>query len=276
MSESGMRGWVRSSIGRATPDSIELRGHDLANEVMGEMTFSAVAFLVVAGRSPSRGELKLFDAVLCSLADHGLTPTALAARLTYTGAPEALQGAIAAGLLGGGSVFLGPVSDTGEYLAGILNRVPVAARSDDIILEAAATDAVRDDVGADRRIPGLGHPLHKRVDPRTPRLYEIAEETELVGPHLRLLRLVAAAHRAVTGKKLPINGAGAAGAALADLGFSPGISRGFALLARAAGLVGHLAEESERPLGLRLWKEVDAQANAAGDGEPAGGRSPAG
>jgi citrate synthase len=276
MSESGMGGWVQSSIGRATRDSIELRGHDLANEVMGAMTFSAAAFLVVAGRSPSSSELRLFDAVLCSLADHGLTPTALAARLTYTGAPEALQGAIAAGLLGGGSVFLGPVSDTGEYLAGILNRVPVTARSDDTILEAAADDAVRDDVAAGRRIPGLGHPIHKRVDPRTPRLYEIAGEGGLVGPHLRLLRLVAAAHRAATGKNLPINGAGAAGAALADLGFPPGVSRGFALLARAAGLVGHLAEEAERPLGLRLWKEVDAQANAVGDDEPAGGSAPTG
>jgi citrate synthase len=275
MSESGMRGWAQSSIGRATRDSIELRGHDLASEVMGEMTFSAVAFLVVAARTPSRSELKLFDAVLCSLADHGLTPTALAARLTYTGAPEALQGAMAAGLLGGGSVFLGPVSDTGEYLAGILNRVPVTARSDDIALEAVAADAVRDDVAAGRRIPGLGHPLHKDFDPRTPRLYEIAEETKLVGPHLRLLRLVAAAHRAASGKNLPINGAGAAGAALADLGFSPGVSRGFALLARAAGLVGHLAEESERPLGLRLWMEVDARADAVDDGEPPGGGAPA-
>jgi citrate synthase len=271
MSEPEGGAWVRSSIGRATRDSIELRGHDLASEVMGEMTFSAVAFLVVAGRTPSRRELKLFDAVLCSLADHGLTPTALAARLTYTGAPEALQGAIAAGLLGGGSVFLGPVSDTAAYLAGILNRVPVTARSDDTILEAAAADAVRDDVDAGRRIPGLGHPIHKRVDPRTPRLYEIAGEAGVAGPHLRLLQLVAAAHRTATRKDLPINGAGAAGAALADLGFSPMVSRGFALLARAAGLIGHLAEESEHPLGLRLWKEVDARAHAASDGEPAGG-----
>jgi citrate synthase len=274
MSEPEGEAWLRSSIGRATSDSIELRGHDLANEVMGELTFSAAAFLVVAGRTPSRGELKLFDAVLCSLADHGLTPTALAARLTYTGAPEALQGAIAAGLLGGGSVFLGPVSDTAAYLADNLKRVPVAARSDGAILEAAAADAVRDDVDASRRIPGLGHPIHKRVDPRTPRLYEIAGETGVAGPHLRLLQLVADAHRAATGKNLPINGAGAAGAALADLGFSPAVSRGFALLARAAGLIGHLAEESEHPLGLRLWKEVDAQARAAGDGEPAEGDAP--
>jgi citrate synthase len=271
MSQAEEGAWLRSSIGRATPDSIELRGHDLSREVMGEMTFSMVAFLVVAGRTPSSDELRLFDAVLCSLADHGLTPTALAARLTYTGAPEALQGAIAAGLLGGGSVFLGPVSDTAGYLASILSAIPAGEHSDDTVLKDAATDAVKADLSAGRRIPGLGHPIHKDVDPRTPRLYEIAEKAGVAGPHLRLLQQVAAAQRAATGRNLPINGAGAAGAALADLGFSPLASRGFALLARTAGLIGHLVEESASPIGLPLWKEIEVRANQVGDADEAGG-----
>jgi citrate synthase len=240
-----------------------VRGYDLAHEVMGEMSFSDLAFLLASGRIPTEGESVLFNAVLASLADHGLTPTALATRLTYTGAPESIQGAIAAGLLGGGSVFLGPVEDTAAFLDEILAKVPNEGVPDDATLESAAADAVRAAVQTDRRIPGLGHPIHTETDPRTPSLYELARETGVAGPHLRLLELVAAAHRAQTGKALPINGAGAAGAALADLGFPPFLARAFALLARTAGLIGHLAEESERPIGMRLWMEVDSRAAAA-------------
>jgi citrate synthase len=253
--------WLQTSLGHSTHDSITLRGRDLADDLMGEKSFGDVAFLLAAGRVPSEGESRLFNAVLVSLADHGLTPTALAARLTYTGAPEALQGAIAAGLLGGGSVFLGPVEDTARFLESTLERVR-AGDEEDAALEEAATEAVRMLLELDRRIPGLGHPIHKRLDPRTPRLYELARETGLAGPHLRLLELVAAAHRSATGRALPINGAGAAGAALADLGFPPSLARGFALLARTAGLIGHLAEEADRPIGMRLWREVDSRARA--------------
>jgi citrate synthase len=255
--------WLRTSIGSSTSDSITVRGRDLSGEVMGQMSFSDLAFLLAAGRTPTKDETIMFDAVLVSLADHGLTPTALAARLTYTGAPEALQGAIAAGLLGGGSVFLGPVEDTARFLRDILDEVPEESRDEEAALSEAAANAVRKRSEEGRRIPGLGHPIHREVDPRTPRFYELAEQTGLLGPHLRLLALVSAAHRNTTGKSLPINGAGAAGAVLADLGFSPSVARGFALLARTAGLIGHLAEESEHPIGMRLWKEVDKRATEA-------------
>jgi citrate synthase len=231
---------------------------------MGTMSFADVAFLLATGREPSAGESTLFNAVLVSLADHGLTPTALAARLTYTGAPEALQGAVAAGLLGGGSVFLGPVEDTARFLNEILAESGVDA-SDDESLTAAARDAVRREMKAGRRIPGLGHPIHTKVDPRTPRLYELARDAGVAGPHLRLLELVASEHHKASDKALPINGAGAAGAALADLGFPPSLARGFALLARTAGLIGHLAEESQNPIGMPLWKEVDRRASESGD-----------
>jgi citrate synthase len=198
---------------------------------------------------PSAGEARLFDAALVSLADHGLTPSVLAARLTWTGATESLQNAVAAGLLGAGNVFLGVVEDTARFLAGILGQNPP---------DAAA--AVAAEIAAGRRIPGLGHPMHKVEDPRTPRLYAIAAEAGIPTPNLDLLRAVAEAHAAATGKVLPINGAGAAGAAWADLGFPPEIIRGFALLARTAGLIGHLAEEMEHPIGLRLWQDVEHRA----------------
>ena len=255
------RDWLKSSIGHSTPNSITVRGRDLASEVMGRMSFTDLAFLLAADRTPSEAESTMFNAVLVSLADHGLTPTALAARLTYTGAPESMQGAIAAGLLGGGSVFLGPVEDTARFLGEILAGVPDNERSDESRLEAAAKKAVQRTLDAGDRIPGLGHPVHRETDPRTPRFYELAQEVGLLGPNLKLLRFVAAAQQEATGKALPINGAGAAGAVLADLGFPPSLARGFALLARTAGLVGHLAEEAEHPIGMRLYKEVDARAS---------------
>ena len=251
--------WLRTSIGSSTPTSITVRGKDLAGEVMGQMSFADLAFLLASGGSPSAGESRMFNAVLVSLADHGLTPSALAARLTYTGAPESLQGAIAAGLLGGGSVFLGPVEDTARFLSAIVE-------SEEDIASAAAA-AVRAAVDRGERVPGLGHPIHKDTDPRTPRLYEIARETGVEGPHLGALEMVARAHRELTGKALPVNGAGAAGAALADLGFPPSLTRGFALLARTAGLVAHLAEEEASPIGMRLWTEVNGRASG-----PPGGR----
>ncbi|MGH2734935.1 MAG: citryl-CoA lyase [Actinomycetota bacterium] len=260
--------WLRSSVGHSSADSITVRDRDLANEVMGVMSFADLAFLLASGRSPSEQESRLFNAVLVSLADHGLTPTALAARLTYTGAPESLQGAIAAGLLGGGSVFLGPVEDTARFLDAILQALPERRRADEAALRAAAGEAVRVAVQSGRRVPGLGHPVHKETDPRTPRLYELARVDGLEGPHLRLLEMVAAEHRAATGRALPVNGAGAAGAALADLGFPPALARGFALLARTAGLVGHLAEEADHPIGMRLWKEVDRRAGEAAQTPP--------
>ncbi|HYX87320.1 MAG TPA: citryl-CoA lyase [Gaiellales bacterium] len=248
--------WLRTDIGAAHPDAITIRGRDLAAELLGRVTFTELAFLLVQGREPTAEETRLLDAVLVSLADHGLTPTVLAARLTHTGAPESLQGAVAAGLLGAGSVFLGVVEDSAAFLGGIV--ADAGAEASDSELLVAAERALRELAGG--RVPGLGHPVHKTEDPRTPRIYAIAAENGLLGAHLRALRLVAEAHEARTGKALPINGAGAGGAALADLGFPAGIVRGFALLARTAGLVAHLGEEMEQPLGMRLFRELDARA----------------
>jgi citrate synthase len=235
----------RTSVGTSDTDSITVMGKDLSQDLLGQTTLTELAFLLVQRRPPSPEETRLLDAVLVALADHGLTPIALAARLTLTGAPESLQGAVAAGLLGAGSVFLGVVEDAVRFLD---------EAGDDV------SGAVAREIEAGRRIPGLGHPVHKVQDPRTPRIYEIADETGLTGRYLRGLREVAAVHAEKTGRELPINGAGVAGAALADLGFPIPLLRGFALLARTAGLLGHLAEEMEHPLGMPLYREVDERA----------------
>jgi citrate synthase len=251
--------WLRTSIGSSEPDRITVGGRDLPGELMGRLTLTDLAFLLVTRRDPTPGERRVVDAVLVSLADHGLTPSALAARLTYTGAPEAIQGAVAAGLLGAGSVFLGPTGDTASFLANAL-----ATRGDrevdDASLRRIAEAAVEECRGAGRRVPGLGHPVHRDEDPRVPRLYELAAEEQLLGPQLRLLEQVAEVHEAVTGRRLPINGAGAGGAALVDAGIPPGSVRGFALIARTAGLVAQLAEEAEHPIGRFVADDVEHRA----------------
>jgi citrate synthase len=250
--------WARTWIGGSTPHRISVAGRDLPSEIMGRLTLTELTYLLVTQADPTPGQRRMLDAVLVSLADHGLTPSALAARLTYTGAPEAIQGAIAAGLLGAGSVFLGPTGDTAQFLFDALQGA--GAGADDATLQAIAAAAVESRRAEGLRVPGLGHPVHKDEDPRTPRLYELAAAEGLLGPHLRLLRLVAAAHEDATGRHLPVNGAGAGGAALVDIGIPPGAVRGVVLIARTAGLVAHLVEEQRQPLGMPLWLEVERRA----------------
>lgn len=244
-----------TSIGRSDADSITVLGHDLADELMGQVGFGELAFWLVAQRRPSTGELRVFEAVLVALADHGLTPSAIAARLTLTGAPESVQGALAAGLLGGGSRFLGVTEDCGRLLADAL--AAGTAPPDDAGYDELATRIVTEARAARRLIPGLGHPVHKVTDPRTPVLIAIASDAGVYGAHLRLFEALGRVHPALLGRTLPLNGAGTCGAALADLGFPVSTLRGFALLARTAGLLGHLAEEQRQPIGLSIYDDVD-------------------
>jgi citrate synthase len=255
--------WLHSWIGSSDRDRITVAGRDLPAEIMGRLTLTELAYLLITRREPTDGQRRILDAVLVSLADHGLTPGALATRLTYTGAPEAPQAAIAAGLLGAGSVFLGPAGDTAQFLSDTLRRRDVTADVDDATLASIAEEAVVALRAEGARVPGLGHPVHKDVDPRTPRLYELAAADGLLGPHLRLLAFVGAVHDELTGRHLPINGAGAAGAALVDIGIPPTSVRGVVLIARTAGLVAHLTEEALDPIGLPLWLEVEERASGA-------------
>lgn len=243
-----------TGLGTSDADTISLLGQDLAADLMGKVGFGELAFWLVAGRRPSAGEVRLFEAVLVALADHGFTPTAIAARLTYLSAPDSLQGALAAGLLGGGSRFLGVTEDCGKFLAAVL----ASAEGDDF--DAIALDAVTKARAEKRFVPGLGHPVHKIEDPRTPVLIRIATEEGIYGPHLRLFEAIGRVHPQVLHRKLPLNGAGVCGAALADLGLPVEMLRGFALLARAAGLLGQIAEERRRPIANQIYLTVDRNA----------------
>lgn len=250
-----------TSLGTSTADEIRLLGQDLTADLMGQVGFGELAFWLVAMRRPTPSETRLFETVLVALADHGFTPTAIAARLTYLSAPDSLQGALAAGLLGGGSRFLGVTEDCGAYLHEVVGGLgPGDLPGDDAGYDALALEAVRRTREAGRYVPGLGHPVHKVEDPRTPVLLRIAEEEGLLGPHLRLFAAIGRVHPEVLGRTLPLNGAGVCGAALADLGLPVEMLRGFALLARAAGLLGHLAEERRRPIGMDAYLGVDRNA----------------
>jgi citrate synthase len=249
-----------TSLGTSTEDEIRLLGQDLTADLMGQVGFGELAFWLVALRRPSPAETRVFEAVLVALADHGFTPTAIAARLTYLSAPDSLQGALAAGLLGGGSRFLGVTEDCGAYLHDALQRLEGDVPVDDAGWDAVALEVVTETRAAHRFVPGLGHPVHKVQDPRTPVLIRIAAEEGLRGPHLRLFEAIGRVHEQVLGRRLPLNGAGVCGAALADLGLPVEMLRGFALLARAAGLLGQLAEERRRPIGMDAYLTVDRNA----------------
>ncbi len=201
---------------------------------MGKVGFGELAFWLVAMRRPTPGENRVFEAVLVALADHGFTPTAIAARLTYLSAPDSLQGALAAGLLGGGSRFLGVTEDCAAFLQAALTDAAGDLPTDDAGWDALALQTVRRARAAGRFVPGLGHPVHKVLDPRTPVLIGIAEQEGLRGPYLKLFEAIGRVHEQVLGRRLPLNGAGVCGAALADLGLPVEMLRGFALLAQGS------------------------------------------
>jgi citrate synthase len=248
-----------TSLGTSDADTITLLGQNLAEDLMGKVGFGELTLWMVTQRRPTQSEVRVFEAVLVALADHGFTPTAIAARLTYLSAPDSLQGALAAGLLGGGSRFLGVTEDAGQFLAGVLaeaDEIP----ADDAAYDALALAAVQRARAAGKFVPGLGHPVHKVRDPRTPVLITIADEEGLRGPHLRLFEAIGRVHPQVLRRTLPLNGAGTCGAVLADLGLPLSLLRGFALLARAAGLLGQLAEEQRTPIANDIYMSVDRNA----------------
>jgi len=248
-----------TALATSNADTITLLGQNLADDLMGKVGFGELALWMVTLKRPTPSEVRVFEAVLVTLADHGFTPTAIGARITFLSAPDSVQGAIAAGLLGGGSRFLGVTEDCGQFLAATLaaaGELPV----DDAGFDELARAAVKQARAAKKFVPGLGHPVHKTGDPRTPRLIEIAEEESLRGPHLRLFEAIGRVHPQVLGRTLPLNGAGVCGAVLADLGLPLELLRGFALLARCAGLVGQLAEELRTPIANDIYMSVDRNA----------------
>lgn len=233
-------------------DTITVYGHDLVEEIMGQWSFAELTFAALAeGRRPTPEQARMIDVLLTTFMDHGVTPSSLATRLTLLGAPEAMQGAIAAGLNGAGSRYLGTMQIAGEMLQAAWQK-----RDDGEDSNAVARRIVAEHRAERRQLAGLGHPEHKNGDPRTPKLMSIARETGIAGPHCDLLFAVADAWEAATGRMLPINAAGLSGAIVVDMGLSPMAGRGLAVVSRAAGLVGIVLSEIRTPTAQGIWDQL--------------------
>jgi citrate synthase len=236
-----------SGICTSTPDRIEVRGLDLANEIMGHYGFTDFFFFLVTGQKPTDKQRFFLDLLLVSIAEHGLTPTAQAARMTLAAAPDSLQSAVAAGILGCGTVVLG----SGELCAQVL--ADAAARVDAGSSPAEATLQIATEIRSRRsKMPGFGHPIHHPVDPRTERILALADDQGASGRYVELLKHFRDAVAQVWGKPMPLNVSGPIAAVLMDLGFPVTMVKAIPILARTAGLLGHLAEEQRRPIGFLL------------------------
>lgn len=247
---------MRSDIAWSSADAVAVKGFDLPNDLMGKVNLGDMAFLELMDRLPTEAESILFNAMLVSLVEHGITPSSLATRLTLAGAPEALQAAIAAGLLGLGSVFVGSI----EGAARLLQEEVGAADPDD--LRVVAARLVSDYRASGRILPGLGHPVHRPVDPRSVRLFELAARYGLSGRYVELMTLLSKEAERAFERPLPVNATGAIGAIASEMGIPWQAARALGVMPRAIGLAGHVVEELRNPLAPQLWRRAEEEATA--------------
>lgn len=252
-----------SAISTSNETTILVRGRDLTEDLIGRIGFTDHFWLLLTGSLPTAAQRRILDATLVAIAEHGLVPSVQVARMTFAAAPEALQGAVAAGLLGCGSVVLGSSEAAGQFFAAIAARI---ATGDDAV--AAAKAVVLEYRAARRSIPGYGHPLHKGFDPRAQRLFDVAAEVGSAGAHIGIARQVERQLPDLLGKPLALNVSGAIPAVLLDAGYPLDALKGVPLLARTAGLIAHLLEEQLRPIGFVMSHAAAAAIDYDGDTPP--------
>jgi citrate synthase len=239
-----------SQICRHDKDTITVRGRDLVRDLMGKINFTEMILLQLTGSMPTPAQATILDAVLVTIMEHGLIPSALVSRLTIYGAPESVQGAVAAGLLGVGDRFAGTASSCAGLLEALV-AVPAGKR------EVLAQDLVRELREKKQAVPGFGHPIHTDGDPRVARLLEIVQSADTGGDYIAALDSLVPAVEQVTGKKLVINVSAAIAAALGEAGVDARAMRGLILTARCAGLAGHIFEEMQSPLAETAWRSAE-------------------
>ena len=231
-------------------DNIWIRGRNLCEDLIGHLSFTDFIMFHFFGKEPTPMQRTIVDAVLVCIMEHGMTPSAVATRITYLAAPESLQGAVAAGLLGAGSRFVGTADESAALLQQIVEQ-PAENR-------AAEAQKIAEEFTAARKfLPGYGHPIHVNGDPRVTRLDDVAREAGAKGEFLDAMYLLGDAIKVASGKNIVINVNAAIAAVLLEAEIPPSIARGFNLIARCAGLVGHLLEEQEEPAGFHIWKTAD-------------------
>jgi citrate synthase len=238
-------------MSRAYPDRVEVRGRDLT-ELMGRLSFTEYLHLLVTGREPTDRQRFFLDLALVSIAEHGMMPTNVAARMTLAADPHSLQGAVAAGILGAGPVILGTAGECAELLEEMQDEVSSGREP-----AAVAGDHARRTHQVAGRLPGFGHPVHQPVDPRAERILELADERGGNGPHVVLARALRDAAAEVWGRPLTMNVSLPIAAVLLDVDFPATAVKAVPILARTAGLVAHLEEEREQPLGFTLARAAE-------------------
>ena len=236
-----------TSIATHTSEDVFVRDRSLCRELIGKLTFTEMIYFQILGRPPTAPQTAVIDACLVALMEHGLTPSALATRLVYSSAPEAMQAAVAAGIMGVGSLFAGTMEGCAVLLARLL-----AAGEDGLAAEARRI--AEEHRAGGTPIPGFGHPFLKPDDPRTVRLFEVARDRGVAGAHVEAVEALSRAIDETYGKHITINATGAIAAALGDCGVPAEIMRGFALITRCAGLVGHVHEEQHKPAMRAIWE----------------------
>jgi citrate synthase len=241
----GKAGEPVTRISRAYPDRVEVRGRDLVGDLMGRLSFSEYFHLLLTGREPSDDERFFLDLLLVSVAEHGLMPSNIAARMTLAADPGSVQGAVAAGILGAGPVILGAAEECALLLAAMHAE------------GSTPLQVARDIHAAGGKVPGFGHPLHRPVDPRAERILELADARGVSGPHVELARALRGAVAETWGKPLTLNVSLPIAAVMLDLGYSPAVVKAVPILARTASLLAHLAEEQEQPLGFLLAAKAE-------------------
>jgi citrate synthase len=252
-----------TAISTSNETTILVRGRDLTEDLIGRIGFTEHFWLLLTGSLPSQAQRRVLDATLVAIAEHGLVPSAQVARMTLAAAPEALQGAVAAGILGCGAVVLGSSEAAGQFFAAVAARIAAGEAA-----ARAATAVVLEYRGARRSIPGYGHPLHKGFDPRAQRLFDVAKEVASAGPHIEIARQVERLLPDLLGKPLALNVSGAIPAVLLDAGYPLAALKGVPILARTAGLIAHLLEEQLRPIGFVMSHAAAAAIDYDGDAPP--------
>jgi citrate synthase len=256
----GKTGPAESHICQAYPDRVGVRGLDLCRDLMGRMSFTEYFHLLLTGRKATETQREFLDLLLIAIAEHGMMPTSIAARMTLAADPASLQGALAAGLLGCGPVILGTAELCAKLLAEA--QVKVLAGSD---LKSVTEQMATDIKSTGGKAPGFGHPVHRPLDPRAERILELADQRGVSGPHVALARHFRLAIARVWGKPLVMNVSMPMAAVLLDLGFPANIVKAIPLLARTAGILGHLAEEQENPIGFLLAGKAEEAITYRGD-----------
>ena len=234
---------IVTKLGKAEIDRILVRDHDLIKDLLGKITFSQMTFLMLQGRVPNSGETRMIDALLTVLVEHGINASVIAARMTYSTAPESIQGAVAAAVSGAGSVHLGSSEWSAKMLWEALSQeVPEAD------LDTIAESVVQRHGKEGQRIAGIGHRIHPEGDPRSGKLFEIARETGIYGRFCELLQKISQVAANEFRHKLPVNVTGAIAAIALDMGLPWQMTKTFALVGRTLGAMAHIGEEIQNPM----------------------------